>query len=112
MHTYYLFKYFNSLLIIDKSIDLILIFVGLLAALGVESYQKSKKIEDVYVDILARSYDEIQLNNYKLHERDKSILGFLSITNDINDLASAGTYQYYDGINELILLENSPRWSV
>jgi len=103
-----IFKYFNSLLIIDKSIDLILIFVGLLAALGVESYQKSKKIEDDYVNILARSYDEIQLNNYKLHERDKSILGFLSITNDINDLASAGTYQYYDGINKLILLENSP----
>tara|TARA_B100001175_G_C18911789_1_gene358153 strand:+ start:255 stop:479 length:225 start_codon:yes stop_codon:yes gene_type:complete len=57
-----LFRYFNSLLVIDKSIDFILIFVGLLAALGVESYQKSKEIESRYIDMLARTYDEIQIN--------------------------------------------------
>lgn len=102
-----LFRYFNSLLVIDKSIDFILIFVGLLAALGVESYQKSKEIESRYIDMLARTYDEIQINKYALNERDKSIKGFLSILNEINDLASTASYEYYDGVNKLIVLENS-----
>ena len=37
-----IFKYFDSFLIIDKSIDFILIFVGLLAALGFENYVEKK----------------------------------------------------------------------
>lgn len=102
-----LFKYFNGLLIIDKSVDLVLIFVGLLAALGVESFQDSKAIEERYIDMLARTHDEILINNYLLEERKKSTLGFFEITSDINDMAASGNIKYYDGVNKILLLENS-----
>lgn len=103
-----IFKYFNSLLVIDKSIDLILIFVGLLAALGVESYQKSIQKEERYIDMIARLHTEIQLNDYNLNSYESSVSGFFSISEAILELTKLGGHEYYDGINELIKLENEP----
>ena len=40
-----LFNFLDSRLIIDKSIDFALIFIGLLAALSFENYVENKKIE-------------------------------------------------------------------
>lgn len=102
------FKYFNSLLIIDKSIDLILIFVGLLAALGVESYQQYVQKEERYIDMVARMYNEVQINDYILDNYESSLKGFLSISKEILELVNSERYQYYDGINEMIKLENDP----
>jgi len=103
-----LFKYFNSLLIFDKSIDLILIFVGLLAALGVESYQEYMQKEKRYIDMVARIYTEVQINNYILDNYESSLDGFLTISEEIVELVNSERYEYYDGINEMIKLENDP----
>ena len=57
-----LFNFLDSRLIIDKSIDFVLIFIGLLAALSFENYVENKKIERAYLDNLSRVHTEISNN--------------------------------------------------
>ena len=102
-----LFKYFNSLLVIDKSVDFILIFVGLVAALGVESLQESKEIESRYIDMVARIHDEIQTNKFLLEDTNRSTAGYFDITREINQLVATASFEKYDGVNKMIELENS-----
>ena len=52
-------KYFGSLLIIDKSLDLLLLFVGLFAVIQVDSYIKQKKTEEAYKNSLTKIFTEI-----------------------------------------------------
>ena len=103
-----LFRYFNSLLVIDKSVDLILIFVGLVAALGFESLQESKEIESRYIDMVARIHDEITINKYLLEDTNRSTAGYFDITREINQLVATASYEKYDGVNKMIVLENTP----
>ena len=102
-----LFRYFNSLLVIDKSVDLILIFVGLVAALGFESLQESKEIESRYIDMVARIHDEIKINKYLLEDTNRSTAGYFDITREINQLVATASFEKYDGVNKMIELENS-----
>ena len=93
-----LFGKLDKILIIDKSIDFILIFVGLLAALAFENYIADEKIKDEYIDNLTRLHTEIN-NNLNFSEIYlKSSRSYFQIANDILELTVKGANDSYSGI--------------
>ena len=104
-----IFKYFDSFLIIDKSIDFILIFVGLLAALGFENYVEKKTNENQYINNLTRIHTEITNNLNFADGYLDSTNEFFKITDDLMNLTTKkGASESYDGIFKIIDSEPTP----
>jgi len=98
----------NSLFIIGKSIDFILVFVGLILAIQVNSYIVNKKREETYKKTLIRLHTEISINRIFLKKYSNSIQLAENITSDLAKLQSKGFSESYDGIlriQDLILPE-------
>ena len=57
-----LFDFLDSRLLIDKLIDLILIFVGLLCALSVENYIENNENNKQYIKSLTSIHSELETN--------------------------------------------------
>ena len=103
-----LFNYLDALLFVDKSIDLILVFVGLLAALMVENYLLQKENESKYVTYLTRIHTEMITNEGHSKSYENSVLEYFDIAQDLKNLVSKGAKESYDGINKIIETKNAP----
>lgn len=103
-----LFKYLDGLLFIDKSIDLILVFVGLLAALMVENYLQQKEDESKYVTYLTRIHTEMITNESHAKSYEKAVLDYFHIAQDLKNLVNNGAQESYDGIYKIIETKNAP----
>jgi len=97
-----IFDYFDVYLIIDKSVDFILIFVGLLAALGFENYIEKKNIEEKYTNSLTRLHTEITNNINFADGYFDTTQKYFSISEDLLKLVNKGAKKSYDGINKII----------
>ena len=97
-----LFNFLDSRLIIDKSIDFVLIFIGLLAALSFENYIEKKNIEREYLDNLSRVHTEISnnINFTKVYER--STLAYFSICREIIFQTNQKEIKSYGGTLKII----------
>lgn len=87
-----LFDFLDSRLLIDKLIDLILIFVGLLCALSVENYIENNENKKKYIKSLTSIHSELE-NNLLLNEG--------------NDNASKELFNFYREIGKAM---NNQRW--
>jgi hypothetical protein len=87
-----LFDFLDSRLIIDKFIDLLLIFVGLLCALSVENYIENNENKKQYIKSLTSIHSELE-NNLLLNEG--------------NDNASKELFNFYSEIGEAM---NKQEW--
>ena len=103
-----LFDYFDSFLIIDKSVDLLLIFVGLVAALAFENYVEQNAKEKQYVENLTRLHTEITANATYTEGYEKSVLDFFDIARELLELTNKGASESYDGIYNILDAENDP----
>jgi len=92
-----LFKHLDALLAIDKSIDFILIFVGLAAALGLENYIAQIALEQNYVDTLARIHTEIALNKPRCVSFNDGVLAHSELAFAAADYAAAGFQEPISG---------------
>ena len=97
-----LFNFLDSRLIIDKSIDFVLIFIGLLAALSFENYVENKKIERAYLDNLSRVHTEISNNINFTKVYEKSTETYLSICKEIINQANQTNIKSYGGTFKII----------
>tara|TARA_B100000795_G_scaffold230496_1_gene187945 strand:- start:114 stop:1319 length:1206 start_codon:yes stop_codon:yes gene_type:complete len=97
-----IFNFLDSRLIIDKSIDFVLIFIGLLAALSFENYIEKQNIEREYLDNLSRVHTEItnNINSTKVYE--KSTLTYFSICKEIINQANQNEIKSYGGTLKII----------
>jgi hypothetical protein len=97
-----LFNFLDSRLIIDKSIDFVLIFIGLLAALSFENYIENKNIEREYLASLSRVHTEISNNiNYtKVYEN--STRSYFSICREILNQTNQNEIKSYGGTFKII----------
>lgn len=98
-------KYFGSLLIIDKSLDLLLLFVGLFAAIQVDSYIKQKKTEEAYKNSLTKIFTEISVNKITLKDYSNSLDGSENVIWDLDSLGKLGFNNTYEGIRNISSLE-------
>lgn len=103
-----LFDYFDSFLLIDKSVDLLLIFVGLVAALAFENYVEQNAKEKQYVENLTRLHTEITANATYTEGYDESVLDFFDIAQELLELTNKGASESYDGIYNILDAENDP----
>jgi hypothetical protein len=103
-----LFKYLDGLLLVDKSIDLILVFVGLLAALMVENYLLQKENESKYITYLTRIHTEMITNESHGKSYENSVLKYFDIAQDLKNLVNKGAKEPYDGINKILETKNTP----
>ena len=87
-----LFDFLDSRLLIDKLIDLILIFVGLLCALSVENYIENNENKKQYIKSLTSIHSELE-NNLLLNEG--------------NDNASKELFNFYREIGRAM---NNQKW--
>ena len=100
-----IFNFLDSRLIIDKSIDFVLIFIGLLAALSFENYIENQNIEREYLDNLSRVHTEItnNINSTKVYE--KATLTYFSICKEIINQANQNKIKSYGGTLKIINAE-------
>lgn len=98
-------KYFGSLLIIDKSLDLLLLFVGLFAAIQVDSYIKQKKTEEAYKNSLTKIFTEISVNKITLKDYSNSLDGSENVIWNLDSLGKLGFNNTYEGIRNISSLE-------
>lgn len=103
-----LFKYLDTLLFVDKSIDLILVFVGLLAALMVENYLQQKEDERKYITYLTRIHTEMIINESHGKSYENSVLEYFDITQELKNLVNKGAKESYDGIYRILETKNTP----
>jgi hypothetical protein len=101
-----IFSYFDRYLIVDKSVDFILIFVGLLAALGFENYLEQKSLEERYISNLTMLHTEITNNLTYTEGYDNTIKDYFAISRDIKELIANGATESYNGIFSIIDSEN------
>lgn len=101
-----IFKYFDKYLIVDKSVDFILIFVGLLAALGFENYLEQKSLEKRYISNLTMLHTEITNNLTYTEGYLKSTQDYFKISSEIEELIANGATESYNGIFSIIDSEN------
>ena len=92
-----LFKHLDVLLAIDKSIDFILIFVGLAAALALENYIAQNALEQNYVETLARIHTEIALNKPRCSSYNDGVIAHSKLAFGSMDKASAGFQESIEG---------------
>ena len=97
-----LFNFLDSRLIIDKSIDFVLIFIGLLAALSFENYIENKNIEREYLDNLSRVHTEISNNINFTKVYEKSTLTYFSICREIINQTNQNEIKSYGGTFKII----------
>ena len=91
-------NFFSSLLIIDKSVDLLLIFIGLFAALQFDSYLKLKQSEELYKNSLTKIHTEISVNKILLKDYANSIERSTAIIWELDSLGKLGFKDTYSGI--------------
>jgi len=91
-------KYFSSLLIIDKSVDLLLLFIGLFAAMQFDSYLKLKQSEELYKNSLTKIHTEISVNKILLKDYANSIERSTAIIWELDSLGKRGFKETYSGI--------------
>lgn len=91
-------KYFSSILIIDKSVDLLLLFIGLFAAIQFDSYIKLKQTEELYKNSLTKIHTEISINKILLKDYANSIERSTAIIWDLDSLGNQGFKDTYNGI--------------
>jgi len=92
-----IFKHLDVLLAIDKSIDFILIFVGLAAALGLENYMAQKDLEKNYIETLARIHTEIALNKPRCASFNDGVIAHSTLAFESVDKARAGFQENING---------------
>lgn len=92
-----LFKHLDVLLAIDKSIDFILIFVGLAAALALENYIAQNVLEQNYVETLARIHTEIALNKPRCKSYNDGVIAHSELAFDAMDKARSGWSESIEG---------------
>tara|TARA_Y100000813_G_scaffold198511_1_gene187095 strand:- start:2130 stop:3389 length:1260 start_codon:yes stop_codon:yes gene_type:complete len=93
-----LFKFLDSRLIIDKSIDFVLIFIGLLAALSVENYLEKKKQEKEYISNLISLHSELETNLLLNEGNIEAKLIYFNIWEDVSEFVFNSDFKKYDGI--------------
>ena len=93
-----LFKFLDSRLIIDKSIDFVLIFIGLLAALSVENYLEKKKQEKEYISNLISLHSELETNLLLNEGNIEATLIYFNIWEDVSEFVFNSDFKKYDGI--------------
>ena len=91
-------KYFSSLLIIDKSLDLLLLVIGLVSAIQFNSYLNNKQKEEVYKNSLTKIHTEISINKIILKNYSNSLISATNIIWDLDKLANKGFLNSYPGI--------------
>ena len=91
-------KYFSSILIIDKSVDLLLLFIGLFAAIQFDSYIKLKQTEELYKNSLTKIHTEISINKILLKDYANSIERSTAIIWELDSLGNQGFKETYNGI--------------
>ena len=102
-----LFDYFDSFLLIDKSVDLLLIFVGLVAALAFENYVEQNAREKQYIENLTRLHTEISTNIVYNETFDLALKEYSAAAQEIMEVFSLGYASPYDGINRIINIEST-----
>jgi len=102
-----LFSYFDKFLIIDKSVDALLVFVGLIAALSLENWMGQKQRDAEYLRTLSRLHTEILGNNASSKKYNESVGEYFTIATDLMRLVNEGGSESYNGLNRL--LDASPR---
>ena len=93
-----IFNFLDSRLIIDKSVDFLLIFIGLLAALTIENSIEEKKNENRYVDSLISLHCEIETNLLLLEGNLESRSSYITIWKEIHEIVSSQEYNSYSGL--------------
>ena len=94
-------KEITSLFLFGKTVDLILIFIGLICALQVNSYVEQRKKEETYKKILTRIHTEININRIFLLYYSNSIYRAENISKDLAGLQSTGFTESYDGLFQI-----------
>ena len=100
-----LFKYFDNFLILDKSVDFVLIFIGLLTALMFENYISDKKAKDNYITYLSRVHVEMLTFEPSLEDRKTTFKRYDSLQNKMIENMGSKKYEDLDGYNEIELYE-------
>lgn len=93
-----LFNRLDTLFLLSKSIDLILLTIGLLAAIQVNSYIYVKQNEKIYKKALIKIHTEISINKILLQKYSNSIDSSKVIIYDLEKLANNGFSETYNGI--------------
>lgn len=94
-------KQINSLFLFGKLIDFLLIFLGLILAIQVNSYFEIKKRKEDYKKTLTRLHTEIDINRIILKKYSNSIDRAENITSDLAKRQSKGFSENYDGIFQI-----------
>lgn len=100
-----LFKYFDNFLILDKSVDFVLIFIGLLTALMFENYISDKKAKDNYITYLSRIHVEMLTFKPRLEDRLVTMKHYDSLQNKMFDNITSQKYEDLAGYTEIEYLE-------
>ncbi len=90
-------SHLDALLAIDKTIDFVLIFVGLGAALALENHLASVATEKAYIETLARVHTEIALNKPLCNEYNDGIIAHSELAFDAADKANDGFSENIQG---------------
>ena len=94
-------KYFDNFLIIDKSVDFILIFIGLLAALTFENYINDKKAKDDYITYLSRIHVELLTFQPQLEDYKKTFKDYESLNTQMLENIRSQKYRDLNGYNKI-----------
>lgn len=83
-------RHFDGLLAIDKSIDFVLIFVGLLAALALENRIEKTRLDQEYISLLSRIHTEVLVNQPKIETYNKTVLAYFDLLQDQQEKVQDG----------------------
>ena len=96
-----LFKKLDWLLVTDKLIDLVLIFVGLAAALALENSIENKNKTENYLNYLTKIHTEISTNESCNDSHNNAIKDYYELLMDANEKIAAGVTETINGTDVL-----------
>jgi hypothetical protein len=96
-----LFKKLDWLLVTDKLIDLVLIFVGLAAALALENSIENKNKTENYLNYLTKIHTEISINESCNDSHNNAIKDYFELLMDANEKIAAGVTETINGTDVL-----------
>jgi hypothetical protein len=94
-------KHIDSLFIIDKIFDVVMIFIGLYAAIAVGEYYKQKAEKNEYLELLTRFHTELSSNAVLIEGYDKTLSSYFKVWSSVCNFVKDKDMKAYPGFLEI-----------